>query len=145
MGAAIGTCHCNSVAVSNAGGIDGWDANTSVPSDSSAGTPELDASSCHPGSVQTFVPKTYRHASAPAFASCNETQVAAYSESFQRCVAGSSDACEAPDAAVGAGSTCAACSVTSASSASYGPLISSGGLVEPNVAGCIELLDPGLL
>jgi hypothetical protein len=40
---------------------------------------------------------------------------------------------------------CAKCIVTAAAADHYGPLVSTGGLIQANVAGCIEALDPHAL
>jgi hypothetical protein len=122
------------------GGGEGYDASTS--DGASAGTP-ADASSCHPGSVETFVPKSYRAAAVRADA-CTDAQIRAY---FDACFGSLSSAatCSAFGQDASADATCGACIRTSDSASRYGPLVGSGSLVRANVAGCIELTEPSLL
>ncbi len=114
----------------------------SISDDAPTGLP-ADASSCHPGSVVTFVPNGYRAADVRTGA-CTDAQISAY---FDACFGShsSSAACSAFGRDASADATCAACILTSDSGSRYGPLVASGALVRANVAGCIELTEPRLL
>ena len=118
-----------------------WDAQS--PDGASTGVPG-DANACTPGSVvQTFVPTgNYRPAN-PVLGACTTDQIKQY---YSACFgASSSSALCALFTQASINATCSSCIVTSASATAYGPLVSTGALVQGNVAGCIELTEPSLL
>jgi hypothetical protein len=115
-----------------------------------------DASSCHPGDVETYVPKAYRPASAASTGAC---QAGGSTDLFQQFYA----ACLGPHATqpdcvtfADSNAACSSCLLTPSAAARYGPLVGVGGFIVPNVAGCLELvgalhpavdagIDPGAL
>jgi hypothetical protein len=114
-------------------------------SGSSSGFGGGDASACQPGDVGTYRPGSYRLASGAGQGAC----IAGASGDP---IAGFFDACLGPSATTdkcntfrSANSTCVSCILTPESAPKYGPLIEHGGFVTVNVAGCIELADPGAL
>jgi hypothetical protein len=98
------------------------------------------ATSCHPGSVETFVAPAYRHATSAGQGVCDPTAIADY---YASCLASgaSKSTCEGfSDSRPH--SECAACITTVEAAPAYGPLILVDGFFQANVAGCIELEDP---
>jgi hypothetical protein len=108
----------------------------------------FDASACRPGDVETYQPDTYHSATGAGQGVC-------LTGSFGfDAIRAFYDVCLGPQAspaqcaqfkADSATAICARCILTSDRDAHYGPLIDHGGVVVPNVAGCIELTDPSNL
>jgi hypothetical protein len=111
-----------------------------------------DASSCQPGSVQTFQPTAYRPATAawqgvcipkpgvPLDGSAPADPIKLFHD---KCLGGASATqCDVFKQEYPA---CASCILTPDTADHYGPLIQHGGFVTGNVAGCLELTDPGAL
>ena len=105
------------------------------------------ATSCHPGSVETFVAPAYRPATSPGRGACDPMLISDY---YASCLAPPQSE---PDAAPGASKSrcdgfaqshpdCAACITTAESASAYGPLVLVDGFVQANVAGCVEVEDP---
>jgi hypothetical protein len=111
-----------------------------------------DAGSCQAGSVQTFQPTAYRPATAAWQGVCipkggAPSDGGAALDPIQlfreKCLGGASAAeCDQFKYDYPA---CANCILTPDTADHYGPLIQHGGFVTGNVAGCIELTDPGAL
>jgi hypothetical protein len=116
-----------------------WDGQT--PDGGLTGLP-TDANACTPGNVQTFVSPGYRSAN-PVVGACTQDQINQY---FTACFApGSTTAMCSAFTQAPINATCSSCVVTNASASAYGPLVSTGALIQSNVAGCIELSEPSLL
>ena len=122
-------------ATADAGG--GADASSDSHAETAAQV-EWDASACGPGDVQTFVPGGYVPAHAPQDA-CDPDDIEGIYES---CLGPnrSPDGCAAVQASKAA---CFSCLVTPSGGTSYGSVIEYTGFVEPNVAGCVELVSQG--
>jgi hypothetical protein len=115
------------------------------PSNDGVATVSLDASSCQPADVETYVPGEYHPATAAWQGVCSTGEITAF---YDACLApgtSSATACSAFSAPDAAGSACAACIVTPDSASAYGPLISHGTFITNNVAGCIQLTLPSEL
>jgi hypothetical protein len=119
----------------------------SFPGTGDGSFPTGDASSCHPGDVQTYVPTAYRPASAPSQGACRVTgTVDPFQQLFAYCLGPRATQLDcmmfaqtSPD--------CSSCLLTASTASRYGPLIGFGGFIVPNVAGCLELvgaLHPGI-
>jgi hypothetical protein len=131
---------------SGAGGSGG------ASSSGSSGGGYGDASSCQPGSVQTFQPTAYRPATAawqgvcipnPGAPSDGGAPVDPIHLFHDMCLgAASATQCDEFKHDYPA---CASCILTPDTADHYGPLIQHGGFVTGNVAGCLELTDPGEL
>jgi hypothetical protein len=113
-------------------------------SSGSSGGAYGDANSCQPGSVQTFQPTAYHPATAAWQGVClPQGGIDPIQLFLSHCLGGASAAlCDEfkqtyPD--------CASCILTPDTADHYGPLIQHGGFVTGNVAGCLELTDPGAL
>jgi hypothetical protein len=104
----------------------------------------LDASSCQPADVETYVPGVYHSAAAAWQGACTPDEISAF---YMDCLGPSATAatCSAFTATDASGASCAACIVTPDSASVYGPLISHGTFITSNVAGCIQLTMPGEL
>jgi hypothetical protein len=93
----------------------------------------------YPFNPPTYIPATGAHQGA-----CSAMQIA---EFYSDCVAlGTTTASCAPyrgSTAPSANKACAACLLTSATDVKWGPLVIANGTTSVNVAGCMELLDPG--
>jgi hypothetical protein len=99
---------------------------------------------CPPAALSSWQPTAYHHASAAQPAACTAALIADF---YTSCLgpAASPAAC---NPAWGSGEdsvhqTCQSCLVTPESAATWGSLVAFGSTVSLNVAGCIELLDPG--
>jgi hypothetical protein len=131
---------------------DGTASSSSSGSSGGSGGAYGDAGSCQPGSVQTFQPTAYRPATAAWQGVCIP----------KAGVSGDGGAPPDPiklfhDNCLGGASAtkcdefkqnypaCASCILTPDTADHYGPLIQHGGFVTGNVAGCLELTDPGAL
>jgi hypothetical protein len=103
---------------------------------------DQDASGCRPGYVDTFQssPETYHPATAAWQGVCHDMD---FQNFFDAClgVNASANDCAAFKANP-THRTCTACIETPSTDSHYGPLVSFGAFVMPNVAGCIELTDP---
>ena len=105
----------------------------------------VDASSCFPGSVATFVPLPYHSASAPEnvcvpVGLVHDPIALFYDDCFGPHA--SKEACQ-DLSATPAFAACARCIETPTSADTYGPLVvDPAALVAANVSGCIELADP---
>jgi hypothetical protein len=133
---------CGAVSSSNGSGFatGPWDGQS--PDGAITGLPG-DASACTPGNVATFVPSGNYHSANPVIGACTGDQIGQY---FDACFgASSSPARCAMFTQASINASCSSCIVTSASATAYGPLVSTGTLVQSNVAGCIELTEPSLL
>jgi hypothetical protein len=115
-------------------------------SGSSGGFGGVDANACQPGDVGTYRPGPYVPASGSGQGACMPTAGAGDP------IAGFYNACLGPSASTdqcntfrSANPTCVSCILTPESAPKYGPLVEHGGFVTANVAGCIELADPGAL
>jgi hypothetical protein len=103
-----------------------------------------DAGACQPGSVQTFQPTAYRPSTAAWQGVClphaGQDPIQLFHD---KCLGGASASlCDEFKQDYPA---CAACILTPDTADHYGPLIQHGGFVTGNVAGCLELTDPGAL
>jgi hypothetical protein len=99
----------------------------------------IDASACHPGAVPTFTPTAYRPAEQNPGACSSVALQALYTDCFAP--APTPMMCGSQELAQYA--TCAACLETLPDAGRPGPLIIDvAGWIRPNVAGCIELIDP---
>jgi hypothetical protein len=141
-GSAVGpAAGCGVVANSDNGGSgDGSPQGDDGAEGDGGGSATGDASSCHPGSVQTYVPDMYHSAAAANQGVCSPDQIM---EFYNDCLGPSVDAgaCHAlsqPDAADAA---CVACILTPDTADHYGPLIDHATFITENVAGCIEVTD----
>jgi hypothetical protein len=103
-----------------------------------------DGGACQPGSVQTFQPSAYRPATAAWQGVCVPHGGADPIQLFHdKCLGGASASlCDEFKQDYPA---CASCILTPDTADHYGPLIQHGGFVTGNVAGCLELTDPGAL
>jgi hypothetical protein len=103
-----------------------------------------DAGACQPGSVQTFQPSAYRPATAAWQGVCLAHGGVDPIQLFHdKCLGGASASqCAEFNKDYPA---CASCILTPDTADHYGPLIQHGGFVTGNVAGCLELTDPGAL
>jgi hypothetical protein len=131
---------CGVVATSGAGAADGGSQASDAPENDGNGFGGGDASSCHPGSVQTYTPDVYHSATAAYQGVCTMAEIR---EFYDNCLGPNIDAsvCHAlsqPDAADAA---CVACILTPDTADHYGPLIDHGTFITANVAGCIEVTD----
>jgi hypothetical protein len=102
------------------------------------------ALACPPASLGSWKASPYHHASAAQPAACTTALIADF---YASCLgpSASTTACN-PTWGTGedtAHQTCQGCLVTPESAATWGALVSFGSTVSLNVAGCIELLDPG--
>lgn len=109
---------------------------------------QVDASSCVPGNLSTFVPSVYHPAVAPQDA-CRPVGLVhdPISLFYDDCFGphASKEAC-ADLAQTPALAACTRCIETPLGADSYGPLVvDKGALVAANVAGCIELTQPHAL
>jgi hypothetical protein len=111
-------------------------------SSSSGALPPGDASSCQPGSVQTFQPGAYHPATAAWQGACATNIYDPIQLFYDQCLGGGATPSKCADFQKN-NPACVACILTPASADHYGPLIDNGGFVTGNVAGCIELTDPG--
>ena len=101
----------------------------------------VDASSCHPGDVETYVAPPY-HPALQSPGACGPGAAGNVSQLFY-------SSCFGPGA-TSAGcvgyaqsyASCAQCVMTPGAADHYGPLVDLGGFITQNVAGCIELVDP---
>jgi len=118
---------------------------TDAPSNDSTGTVPLDASSCQPADVETYVPGAYHPATAEWQGACTAAQVSDFYADCLDPVNSSAAACGAFSAPDASGSSCAACILTPDTASAYGPLISHGTFITSNVAGCIQLTVPSEL
>jgi hypothetical protein len=112
-----------------------------------SGFPPGDASSCHPGDVETYVPTAYHPAAAGSTGACQGTGSTDLFQQFYAACLGPH--ATQPDCVTFADSYagCSSCLLTPSTAARYGPLIGVGGFIVPNVAGCLELvgaLHPGV-
>ncbi len=114
--------------------------------------PTVEASACRPGDVQTYQPGPYHFAAAAWRGVCVVEGPTGNGQDrmfFDRCLGpGATPAdCDAFQADA-ANADCAKCILTPDSTtdlSGYGPLIDHGTFITTNVAGCIELTDPGAL
>jgi hypothetical protein len=106
--------------------------------------PAADASSCRPGSVQTFQPGAYHPATAAWQGACATNIYDPIQLFYDECLGSGATPSTCADFQKN-NAACFACILTPASADHYGPLIDNGGFVTGNVAGCIELTDPGEL
>jgi len=97
-----------------------------------------DASSCHPGNVEPFVPSAYRSATPVGQDVCFGTMIQDY---YDACFGAGKDASACAMFPL-SHPECAACILTADTAKRYGPLVSSGGFVQVNFAACIEVSDP---
>jgi hypothetical protein len=114
------------------GGMTGVDAPT-----------DANASSCHPGSGEFFMPGKYRPATGLYQNKCTAEGMVAY---YRACLGPSATTakCAAQrDADAAAGAACVDCIITPDTAPYYGPIVQHMEVAQENVAGCIELLDPG--
>ncbi len=97
-------------------------------------------SACAPGDVQIFQPGAYVPASEPMSVCGADTVQALYDD----CLGPNKDAtaCSSFQAQYKA---CYDCVLTPNSASSYGPIVLYRGFVEPNVAGCAQLVSHGVL
>ncbi len=119
-------------------GTNGGDGGVSSSGSSASDGALADASSCHPGNVETFRPGAYRSATPVGQDVCRGTMIQDY---YDACFGAGKDASKCakfPDIYP----ECAACILTADKAKWYGPLVSSGGFVQVNIAGCIEVSDP---
>jgi hypothetical protein len=131
---------CGAISSSNGSAAGPWDGQS--PDGTPTGLPN-DANACTPGSaVQSFVPNgTYRSAN-PVVGACTLDQINQY---FAACFGESSSPAQcAMFKQASINTTCSSCILTSSTAPAYGPLVSTGALVQNNVAGCIELTQPSL-
>jgi hypothetical protein len=109
------------------------------PSDGSA-VIEVDASSCHPGDVSTYVAPPYRPALVSPGACGPLGQGSGIQQFYTECLGTSATPTQCVSYSL-AYASCAACMVTPGTADRYGPYVDVGGALLPNVAGCIELVD----
>jgi len=134
---------CASLSDSSAESYPAWDASAGGDGANLPGA-SADASSCRPGSVQTFQAVAYH----PAGAFCGQCTPLQVSDYYADCLdptTSSPDACNSFAKQSAAQGACAACIQTPDTAAAYGPLVTSGTLVRANVGGCIQLTDPRAL
>jgi hypothetical protein len=112
---------------------------------SSGGGVFSDANACSPGSVQTFQPGPYRPATAAWQGACVATSLGDPIQAFYDACLGNSATNDLCAAFATDYTACAACILTPDTADHYGPLINHGGFVTGNIAGCLELTDPGQL
>ena len=97
-------------------------------------------SSCHPGGVTTFSPASYHPALSAGQGACVASgSTNAFVQFYGACL-GPNKAQVDCDSFTESSATCAGCLLTPSTATLYGPLISFGGFVLPNVAGCLELV-----
>jgi hypothetical protein len=110
------------------GGMTGVDAPT-----------DANASSCHPGSGEFFMPGKYRPATGLYQNKCTGLSIVDY---YNACLGpkASTSECAARHMI---DSTCVDCIITPDTAPYYGPIVQHMEVAQENVAGCIELLDPG--
>ena len=135
---ANGCASLSSPADNGSSGLNGSDGGLSSSGSSPADGAPADASSCHPGNVETFVPGAYRSATPAGQGACDGTMIQDY---YDACFGPGKDASKCA-MFPGTHAKCAACILTADTAKFYGPLVSSGGFVQANVAGCIEVSDP---
>jgi hypothetical protein len=95
-----------------------------------------------PADVSGFTPPAYHHATGAHQGACTDAFIAAY---YQDCLAANSTqqtCAKWGTSADPAHKTCAQCLITQATATKYGPLVLYKGVINANIAGCIELLDP---
>jgi hypothetical protein len=145
--AVVAALGCSSSSAGPGGGGDdgGVDATGAPPPDAAGDAPlNLDAGSCKPASVASFQPPPYTHASGAFQDQCTSAMIDQF---YDACFGPnqSETACAAfqPDADA-TRAACAACIVTPQTASTYGAVVlyTSISIGIPNVAGCIELLDP---
>ncbi|HLK35391.1 MAG TPA: hypothetical protein VKU41_01480 [Polyangiaceae bacterium] len=97
-------------------------------------------SSCHPGGVTTFSPATYHPALSAGQGACvASASTDAFVQFYDACLGPNKTQVDC-DSFAESSATCAGCLLTPSTATLYGPLISFGGFVLPNVAGCLELM-----
>jgi hypothetical protein len=101
------------------------------------------ASSCHPSTVLTYVPSSYRTAQPPSTACLGPDGGSTVEDFFDACLGPnkSKDGCTDYNA-VPANAACAACVLTPYDANRLGPILDYGEFVGGNVAGCIERTAP---
>ncbi len=104
-----------------------------------------DANTCSPGSVQTFQPSAYRPATAAWRGACVASSLSDPVQGFYDACLGSSASSNLCAEFAKDYAACAGCILTPDTADHYGPLIDHGGFVTANIAGCLELTDPGQL
>jgi len=99
---------------------------------------------CPPSALGAWQPTTYHHANVALPNACTAALIADF---YSSCLGpgASSTTC---DPSWGSGEDtahqdCQTCLVTPSTAESWGPLVEYGSTVSLNVAGCVELLDPG--
>ena len=99
-------------------------------------------SSCHPGGLTTFAPATYHSALAAGQGACvasgSTDAFAQYAQFYDACLGPNKTQVDC-DSFNESSPTCASCLLTPSTAMAYGPLVNFGGLILPNVAGCLEL------
>jgi hypothetical protein len=143
LGGSVGAVGCSAVKAGAAGESTTFgDAGTSIGS-SGGSAGEVDASVCSPSDVSAYVPSSYQAAVPPSAACLGADGGANWDAFFDACLGPdkSKDACDAfTDTPSNA--ACAACVLTSYTSAALGPIVDYGDFVGGNVAGCIEVTTP---
>jgi hypothetical protein len=117
-----------------------------APPATDAGDAGVVGSSCHPGSVATYVPPTYVPAAPVGQGVCvpGDGGVDPIQLYYDDCVAptGTRSACDGFAQISPEFASCQACIVSMQSAGAYGPLIFADGFVKANVAGCVEVESP---
>jgi hypothetical protein len=95
-----------------------------------------------PADLSGFTPPTHHHATALHQGVCTDAFVAAY---YQDCLSANSTqqtCAKWGQNADQAHKACAQCLISGSSATKYGPLVLYKGVINANIAGCVELLDP---
>jgi hypothetical protein len=117
-----------------------WDGAIHLP-EASTTVIEVDADSCHPGDVSTYVAPAYHSALVTPDACGPLGQGSSIQQFYEACFGPSATPTQCTTYSLSYAS-CAACMVTPGTADHYGPYVDVGGALLPNVAGCIELVDP---
>ncbi len=142
---AVHGCAALDTSASTPGVLPPWEASV-ASGDAAAATPFDAASACRPGALQAYHTNEYRSASPPQ----DVCRASAGGDPVQLFY----DSCFGPNATYGdcnsfktdkATAACAACILTPETAPQYGALISHGGFISANVAGCVELTEPAEL
>jgi hypothetical protein len=104
---------------------------------------DVTASSCHPGSGEFFMPGKYRPATGIYQNRCTGSAIIAFYDACLGPKASTKDCAAQRDADASAGADCVDCILTPDTAMTYGPIVQHMEVAQENVAGCIELLDPG--
>jgi hypothetical protein len=123
----------------SSGGSGGGSGGSSGSSSSSSGG-FGDAGQCEPASLATYQP-TYHPASGPWLGACSAGAI----HDFDDACLGTAATTDGCNAFRQTNAACVACILSPESAKKYGPLVDHGTFVTANVAGCIELEDPGAL